>query len=168
MGNEIYAEMTDDRKTAEGYIINYQQRRKDYDAKKADYLQSKKVRFEKVGGKGNMVVSVVENEALKAAAYDMESPEYLWLRAVEIAFKTLGERKRLFIKARCEAEKKASFDKGRGRRAWVLYTQRIYSELIEERFLNATGWLCERSVRYWWKSILDRVVEIYLRLKINF
>ena len=49
----------------------------------------------------------------------------------------------------------------------MVYTQRRYAEEIEKRFINADGWLGERTVKAWWSQILDCIVEIHLRLEIK-
>jgi hypothetical protein len=105
----------------------------------------------------------VEDAAIKSVDYDYRQAEYLWLKAVEIALRTFGERKRIFIACRQEAERHNVG--GRGRHGWVVYSQRRYCEEIEKRFINASGWMSDKTIRLWWRQILDRIVEIRLRLK---
>ena len=120
------------------------------------------------GRRGGLPGRPVETLAIRSAQYDMEATRYLWLKAVEIALRTFGERKRIFIDVRREAETRGNYREGLpGRRAWVVYTQRRYNEEIQNRFINANGWMAERTVKAWWSQILDCIVEIHLRLKIN-
>jgi len=158
--------MADDRKQAEYFILNHQKELREYESRKAEYLeQMKALDGNAVGGKGNLPGKPVEAQAVKSAEYDMEHPEYFWLKSVDIALRTFGERKRIFISVRREAENHGKYGAGPGRRAWVVYTQRRYAEEIEKRFLNGHGWMGERTIRAWWSQVIDCVVEMHLRLK---
>ena len=157
--------MDDDRKQAEHYILRYEQELADYEKEKLEYLEGQKEQS-KVGGKGNLPGKPVEVQAIKSADYDEQSPKYWWLKAVETALRTFGERKHIFISVRREAELQGNYREGQpGRRAWVVYTQRRYAEEIQKRFINAHGWMGERTVKAWWSQILDVIVEIHLRIK---
>ena len=162
---QIVKGMSEDRKLAEDFILNYAKHKKDYECKKREWLEQGRppVDINVGGGKGNLPGHPVEDMAIKSADYDIEHLRYLWLRAVEIALRTFGERKRIFISCRQEAERHNIG--GRGRHGWVVYTQRRYAEEIEKRFINANGWLGERTIKAWWRQILDSIVEIHLRLK---
>lgn len=162
---DIVKDMNEDRKIAETYILNYAALKKEYEARKAEWLEQGRPAVDTNigGGKGNLPGHPVEEAAIKSAEYDAEHPEYLWLKAVGISLRTFGERKRIFISCRQEAERHNNG--GRGRHGWVVYTQRRYCEEIENRFINANGWLGERTVREWWRQILECIVEIRLRLK---
>lgn len=164
---EIVKGMEQDRKTAEQFVLNYDNKRKTYDDRKQEWLNANNAPAgEKVGGKTNLPGSPTENAAIKVAQYDMEHPEYLWLRAVEIALKTFGERKRIFITVRREADRRAQ--SYHGKKSWVVFTQRRYSEEIAKRYIfDEGGWVSDRTIKKWWALILDRVVEIHLRLKKN-
>lgn len=162
----LASDMQDDRKIAARFILNFEAEQKQYDKAKRDYLERQKRIVEKVGGKGNMPGNPTQAAAIRSAQYDLDNPDYLWLQAVSIALKTFGERKRIFISVRQEAAQKGDYNGGRpGRRAWVVYTQRRYAEEIQKRFINAHGWLGERTVKAWWSQILDCIVEIHLRLE---
>lgn len=162
---DIVKSMNEDRKLAEDFILNYEKHKKDYERKKRDWLEQGRpsVDTNVGGGKGNLPGHPVEDMAIKSADYDAERPRYLWLRAVGIALRTFGERKRIFIACRQEAEQQKKF--WRGQRMWVLYAQRRYSEEISKRYINGNGWVSDRTIKAWWHQILDRVVEIHLRLK---
>ncbi len=157
--------MREDRKVAEEYILNYAVLKKEYEIQKAERMEVTRppVDTNTGGGKSNLPGHPAEEAAVKSVSYDEVHPEYLWIRAVGIALRTFGERKRIFISCRQEAERHNHG--GRGRHGWVVYTQRRYAEEIEDRFLNANGWLGERTIKAWWRQILDNIVEIYLRLK---
>jgi hypothetical protein len=158
--------MDDDRKQAEHFILNYDSELADYEREKLEYLEGGKDPV--AGGKGNLPGKPVESQAVKSADYDMENNRYWWLRAVETAMRTFGERKHIFIAVRREAERQGNYREGQpGRRAWVVYTQRRYAEEIQKRFINAHGWMGERTIRAWWAQILDCIVEIHLRIAKN-
>ena len=156
-------DMQDDRKIAERFILNFEAEQKKHEVAKRDYFESQRHNGEKVGGKGNMPGNPTQAAAIRSAQYDEENPSYLWLKAVEIALRTFGERKRIFISVRQEAAHHNIG--GRGRHGWVVYTQRRYAEEIEKRFINANGWLGDRRIRDMWRQILDCVVEVHLRLQ---
>ena len=161
-------DMQDDRKIAERFILNFEAEQKKYDMAKRDFFESQKRNVEKVGGKGNMPGNPTQAAAIKSAQYDEDNPSYLWLKAVEIALRTFGERKRIFISVRQEATKNGYYNEGRpGRRAWIVYTQRRYSEEISKRFLNDNGWMSDRTMRTWWAQVIDRIVEVHLRISIK-
>ena len=161
-------DMQDDRKIAERFILNFEAEQKKYDMAKRDYFESQKRNVELVGGKSNLPGNPTQAQAIRSAQYDEDNPSYLWLKAVEIALRTFGERKRIFISVRQEAAQRGCYNDGRpGRRAWVVYAQRRYSEEISKRFLNAHGWMSDKTIRLWWSQVLDCIVEIHLRLSIK-
>lgn len=158
-------DMQDDRKIAERFILNFEAEQKRYEVAKRDYFESQKRNIELVGGKGNMPGNPTQATAIRSAQYDIDNPSYLWLQAVAVALKTFGERRRIFISVRQEAAQNGHYNEGKpGRRAWIAYAQRRYSEEIGKRFLGGTGWMSERTMRAWWSQIIDRVVEIHLRI----
>lgn len=163
LGDEqaLVSDMSRDRKLAEIYVLRYELLKRNYEASKKSVLE----RGPKTMGaetKGNLPGRPVETAVVKKLGYDEEHPEYSWLRAVDIALRSFGERRRIFISVRREAEVKAGG--GRGRHGWVVYVQRRYSEKIQARFLSEVGWYGERTLKAWWQQILDRVVEIHLRI----
>jgi hypothetical protein len=174
MENENYTglvrDMSEDRKQAEYFMLNYEQELAEYNSRKEEFLDQRiPIPDGAAGGKGNVPGKPTEVKAVRGAQYDIDHPEYLWLKAVEVALRTFGERKRIFIAVRREAARHGMHGTGPGRRGWVVYTQRRYSEEIEKRFLNGHGWLSEKTIRLWWCGVVDCVVEIHLRLRnINF
>lgn len=162
---DLVDSMKEDRKQAEGYILNYAVRKKEYELRKKEWLERSRPPADtnSGGGKSNLPGHPVEDAAIKSVDYDYQQKDYIWLKAVEIALRTFGERKRIFIACRQEAERHNVG--GRGRHGWVVYSQRRYCEEIEKRFINASGWMSDKTIRLWWRQILDRIVEIRLRLK---
>lgn len=156
--DDVIKEMREDRKKAEHCILFYEKEKKQYEAEKEQFLADQK--NESVGRK-SMPASPTEAIAVISAQYDAEHEAYPWLKAVELALKTFGERKHIFVDVRREAERHCTG----GRKKWVLYTQRRYSEEIQKRFLNDIGWLGERTVRSWWYQIVNSIVEFHLRLE---
>ena len=160
--------MQNDRKIAERCILNYEKELARYESAKMDFFQRQQRNVEQVGGKGNLPGNPTQAQAIRSAQYDEDNPSYLWLKAVEIALRTFGERKRIFISVRQEAAQRGCYNEGSpGRRAWVVYAQRRYSEEISKRFLNAHGWMSDKTIRLWWSQVLDCIVEIHLRLSIK-
>lgn len=164
----LASNMQNDRKIAERFILNYEKELARYESAKMDYFQSQQRNIEQVGGKGNLPGNPTQAMAMRSAQYDIDNPAYLWLKAVEIALRMFGERKRIFISCRQEAALRDRYSDDRpGRKGWVIYTQQRYNEEIEKRFLNANGWLGERTIKAWWAKIIDCIVELHLRLKIK-
>lgn len=160
---EILNDMRQDRHTAEAFILEYQARREKYEQQKEEELE--KMKDNDGGPSGNLPSSPTERAAVLSVQYDQDHwGEYSWLQAVEVAMKTFGERKHIFIAVRREADSKVHRVKARGRHGWVVYTQRRYSEEINKRFINDMGWLADRTVKQWWHQIIDSVVEIHLRI----
>ena len=93
-------DMQDDRKIAERFILNFEAEQKKYDKAKRDYFESQKRNVELVGGKSNLPGNPTQAQSIRSAQYDEDNPSYLWLKAVEIALRTFGERKRIFISVR--------------------------------------------------------------------
>ena len=163
VGATVIADMKRDRETARDYLLFYDTRLAEYNRRKEEELSSQPRPDNTQGGGNNGVGNPTESQALRIVRYDESHPEYYWLKAVEILQRSLGERKNIFIKVRREAEvKKVS---GVGRPAWVVYTQMHYMRELEERFLNSDISISEIRVKMLWKELVDRTVEIYLRLK---
>lgn len=160
--NDVALQMADeirqDRKQAESMLLNYTEEMKTYRLKREEYVRGNNVQ----GGGGNLPGHPTEAEALRGVEFDASYPSYTWLRAVEFVERGLSERKRIFLDARRKASRgKAS----RGRRAWLVLTQRLYCEAMRERFLNSEFFVSERALQEMWKYIVDRVVEAYLKLE---
>ncbi len=161
---ELVRDMDYDRKSAEYFLLNYAEVKQAYEKSKVEDLEEQF--YEQVGGKCNLPGKPTEAKAVRSAQYDEEHGDYLWLKAVDIALRTFGERKHIFISVRREAEHQGNYREGQpGRRAWVVYTQRRYAEEIQKRFINTDGWIGERTVRAWWAQIVNTIVEIHLRLE---
>ena len=153
MAEEIRA----DRKRAEYFLLNYVQELALYHTRREEY-----VRGERQGGGGNLPGHPTEAEAIRGLRFDETYAAYNWLRAVEFVERGLAERKRMFIAARRKASERKP---GRGRRAWLVVTQRLYCEAMRERYLNAEFFVSERTLREMWRYIVDRVLEAYLKIE---
>lgn len=161
---EIMERMKEDRRTAEEYILQYSRLLKEYQEQKAEFLNRKPGANAARGTKNG--TSQVEVAALRSAEYDRKHLEYTWLKAVEIVLRSVSEHKRLLVKVRREAEKKNQHP-GRhipGRKGWVVYVQRRYSEELNKIKPNAVNWFGESTIRAWWNSIVDKAVEVHLRV----
>lgn len=159
--NEVALQMADeirqDRKQAESMLLNYADELKTYRLQREEY-----VRGTPAQGGGNLPGHPTETEALRGVKFDETYPAYTWLRAVEFVERGLSERKQIFLDARRKASRQKA---GRGRRAWLVLTQRLYCEAIRERFLNTEFFVSERTLRAMWDYIVARTVEAYLKLE---
>lgn len=163
VGATVIADMKRDREIARDYLLFYDTRLAEYNRRKEEELSSQLRPDNTQGGGNNGVGNPTESQALRIVRYDESHSEYYWLKAVEILQRSLGERKNIFIKVRREAEvKKVS---GVGRPAWVVYTQMHYMMELEERFLNDYVSISEKRIKAMWRELVDKTVEIYLRLK---
>ena len=153
MAEEIRA----DRKRAEYFLLNYAQELTLYHTRREEY-----VRGERQGSGGNLPGHPTEAEAIRGLCFAETYAAYNWLRAVEFVERGLAERKRMFIAARRKASERKP---RRGRRAWLVVTQRLYCEAMRERYLNAEFFVSERTLREMWRYIVDRVLEAYLKIE---
>jgi len=138
-------------------LLNYAEELRTYRLQREEY-----VRGTVQGGGGNLPGHPTEAEALRGVKFDEPYPAYTWLRAVEFVERGLSERKQIFLDARRKASRQKA---GRGRRAWLVLTQRLYCEAIRERFLNTEFFVSERTLRAMWDYIVARTVEAYLKLE---
>lgn len=162
--NDVALQMADeirqDRKQAESMLLNYAEELKTYRLQREEYVRGNAMQ----GSGGNLPRHPTEAEALRGVKFDETYPAYTWLRAVEFVERGLSERKRIFLDAR----RKAARDRaGRGRKAWLVRTQMIYCEAMQERFLNSEFFVSERVLKDMWRYIVDRTVEAYLKLEQN-
>ena len=153
----------EDRKTAERYILNFKSLEKNYEEQKEAYVNYTDSDSNVGGGRGG-VGNPTEKQALKNLEFDNLSQSACWLKAVTMCRASLGERKNIFINCRIEADTRAFRNGDRGRKAWVVYTQRRYAEEIEKRFLTCE-YVSEKTAKNWWKEIVDRVVYIANKIK---
>lgn len=153
--NDFFAH---DRKTAERYLLNFLQIEKAYEEQKEAYINYKE-NDSNVGGGSSGIGDPTGQKAMKGIRFDAEHEEPRWLKAVRICRAGLGERKNIFIECRIEAEKNSFRNGDRGRKAWVIYTQRRYAEEIEKRFLSMEH-VSDKTMRLWWQMIIDRVIYI--------
>ena len=110
-----------------------------------------------------MVAKYILNYDIYQTQVDKNIKDDEWLQAIDLTLRTYGERKRIFIMVRQEAEGKKT--NGRGRHAWTAYVQRRYAEEINKRFINARCLFAERTLKEWWRQIINRIIEMHLRLK---
>ena len=162
--NDVALQMADeirqDRKRAESMLLNYTEELKTYRLQREEHVRGNSIQ----GSSGNLPGHPTEAEALRGVKFDETYPAYTWLRAVEFVERGLSERKRIFLDAR----RKAARDRaGRGRKAWLVRTQMIYCEAMQERFLNSEFFVSERVLKDMWRYIVDRTVEAYLKLEQN-
>lgn len=164
LGRCIKQNMDNDRIKAEQYLLFYEERLTEYKKEKAEAMAQAVGKNENVGGGRSGIISrPTENQALREVNYDEEHDEYYWLKAVEILQRTMGEWKNIFLQARREAEQQKGGSTGRP--AWVAHTQMRYIQEMDNRYPGKMIAISEKTVKVWWRKMIDRTVEIYLRLK---
>ena len=140
------------------YILHYAEYLKAYREKKAEHMAKKK---DGGGAHSSEPGKPTETEAIASAIYDESHEEYYWLKSVEIVRRGLSERKRLFVDIRANAEKAKGHIFPSGRKTWVPYVQKKYSEILEKRFSEKGRWLSYNVLNKWWQEIVNRVVMIF-------
>lgn len=145
-------------KQAKYYILNYDTELQVYLDKKLEALSKKP---DEAGGRGGSISRPTEAQAIKSLRFDQQYPAFKWLKTVEILHRGLGERKNMFLEIRIEAAK--CHKEGRGRRGWVGYVQAKYAEALAARFFDGTVY-AEKTIKELWRSIVERAVDIYLRI----
>lgn len=160
----IWDALKHDREIAEMYLLRYPTMVKDYERNKCvlSGLSIRPVDENVGGGRSNIPGNPVEAAAILSADYD-DNDTYRWLKAVEIVERGLGERRRMLIEARRTVER-SSGKSYQGRPAWVITTMMRYQSMIADRFIGGARQYNERTIRKWWYEIVNRVVDIHLRL----
>ena len=161
---KIWGALKHDRELAEKCLLRYPTMVKDYERNKC-VLSGLSIRptDENVGGgRSNIPGHPAEAAAIRSVDYDCNDM-YRWLKAVEIVERGLGERKRMLIDARRTVER-SSGKSYRGRPVWVTATTMRYQEMIADRFIGGARQYNERTIREWWYEVVNRVVDIHLRL----
>ena len=161
---KIWGALKHDREQAEMYLLRYPTMVKDYERNKCvlSGLSIRPVDENVGGGRSNIPGHPAEAAAILSADYD-DNDTYRWLKAVEIVERGLGERKRMLIEARRTVER-SSGRSYRGRPAWITATTMRYQSMIADRFIGGEKQFQERTVKEWWHEIVNRVVDIHLRL----
>lgn len=149
-----------DRKTAEHYLLHYEKELANYNNAKDEYMNYREERDDNIGGGRSGVGKPTEEKALREMAFERQYEGYRWLKAVEIVQRGLGERKNIFIRVRREAERNNLYAIGRGRKGWVAFVQRRYSEEIERRFIIPEVWISEATIKNWWKDIVYHTSDV--------
>lgn len=160
----IWDALKHDRELAEMYLLRYPTMVKDYERNKC-VLSGLSIRptDENVGGgRSNIPGHPAEAAAIRSVDYDCNDM-YRWLKAVEIVERGLGERRRMLIEARRTVERSGG-KSYRGRPVWVTATTMRYQSMIADRFIGGARQYNERTIREWWYEIVNRVVDIHLRL----
>ncbi|MBQ9364829.1 MAG: hypothetical protein IJT82_03545 [Schwartzia sp.] len=143
---------------AADYLLNYDRKRKEYEARKEDFLAESR---KQGNGHGSQPGKPTETQAVASVAFDEKNEESKWLKAVEITQRGLSDRKRIFLKVRREAITKSGGALSFGRPPWRIYVQRRYSEEMRKRYLQLESWISERNVSAIWQDIVSRTVETF-------
>ena len=161
---KIWGALKHDRELAEKCLLRYPTLIRDYEHNRRVIggLSVRPVDENVGGGRSNIPGHPTEAAAILSADYD-DNDTYRWLKAVEIVERGLGERKRMLIDARRTVER-SSGKSYRGRPVWVTATTMRYQEMIADRFIGGARQYNERTIREWWYEVVNRVVDIHLRL----
>ena len=146
-----------DRAKAERYLLHYAEEVARYQAERAEYIAN--------GVPETAGTRPTERHAVRGMEYDRKSEARRWLQAVEVCERGLSGPKRIFLAARREAEARRGTGFRQGRPGGVALPQHLYTEHMEQEYLAPDAWLADRTVKAWWRRIVDRVVEVELRVK---
>ena len=156
----IMMQMQKEKKTAEHYLLCYEQEMKEYAQALAESIADGFSDGNAGGGRGNLPGHPVEAQAIANMRFNEQYEPYLWLKAVEMVMGRLSKQKLLFLRLRQEAYRKHACYLGK--ETWVAYVQRRYSETYTKGTRAAV--LSDRTAYNWWNGIIQFVVEVYYRL----
>lgn len=157
----IMMQMQKEKKTAEHYLLCYEQEMKEYAQALAENIADGFSNGNAGGGRGNLPGHPVEAQAIANMRFNEKYEPYLWLKAVEMVMGRLSKQKMVFLQLRQEAYRKHACY--RGKEAWVAYVQQRYSEVYSEKRMRA-AYLSERTIHSWWGGIVQFVVDVHCRL----
>lgn len=147
---------------AEQYLLNYETALRQYQDDRLAFMTCK---GPDSPGKSNLPGNPTQSQALRGIDFDGTYPGYLWIKAVEIVLRGLDEEKNQFVRLRREAEEcKSIIHKTGGRPSWVPYLQCKYAAWMSERYIGREYVPSERTIKAWWRNIIDRVVLVKLKL----
>lgn len=147
---------------AEQYLLHYETVLRQYQDDRLAFMTCK---GPDNPGRGNLPGNPTQSQALRGMDFDENYPGYLWIKAVEIVLRGLDEEKNKFVKLRREAEEcKSIIHKTGGRPSWVPYLQCKYAAWMSERYIGREYVPSERTIKAWWRNIIDRVVLVKLKL----
>ena len=160
----IWDALKHDRELAEMYLLRYPTMVKDYERNKCvlSGLSIRPVDENVGGGRSNIPGHPAEAAAIRSVVYD-SNDMYRWLRAVEVVERGLGEWRRMLIDARRTVDRSGG-KSYQGRPAWITATTMRYQSMLADRFIGGEKQYRERTIRGWWYEIVNRVVDIHLRL----
>lgn len=158
----VVRQIQEDKKTAEHYLLCYEQEMKQYARDLAESMHGRQPDGNAGGGRGNLPGNPVEAQAFARIRFNEKYEPYLWLKSVEVVMKRLSKQKKIFLKLRREAYHKHLCYKGK--EAWVVYVQQRYMEEYQAKGSRAAT-LSERTAFTWWGGIIKFVVDVYYRLR---
>ena len=162
---ELMESARDDAWKAEQFLLGYETFLRQYQDDRLAYMTKTNGGG---AGKGNLPGNPTEVSAIRGIEFDNNYSGYLWLKAVEIVLRDMTEQKRQFVALRREAEAcKSIAHKTAGRPAWVPYLQCKYAAWMAERYIGREYVPNEKTIRTWWKDIVNKVVMIKLKLEEN-
>ena len=144
-------------RTAAGWLL-------DYDYRKQAYKEASE-RFSTLGATvntglphGSGVGNPTERKVMTLAELDRQR---LWIKTVEDATRTLGDKKRAFLQLRRLAE---SIDNGGevGRPSWIDFVQIRFADWHERKYGKAFI-PAKRTMFCWWNEIVETTVRIAIR-----
>lgn len=155
--DEMLKELKKDYKTAEEWLLYYQDRLKEY-YKDLNYISSETHLpeiFVKTGPGDSVMQKVI-------SLAELEKRER-WLIVVEMVRDMLGPKKALFLQLRCKA---AHINKTvNGREVWRNYVQVHYAEEMAKQYHTSTDkfWLHDNTITNWWNEIVSLVRLVALK-----
>lgn len=154
---EIINIMRNDAEKAEYFLLFFDDELKKYEEIVQDIADETP---RPCGNNGGTTYKVSNPTLDKILNIEKEYPDYVWLEAVKLFQRMQGEKKLIFLRVRREAANIPQ--KGRGRKGWVVYTQRRYAEELAKRFVMAeeNAWHSETTIKKWWQEMINQMVSI--------
>lgn len=152
---KVFAEIERGFKVTEEWILSY------YERRAAFYAESRYIRDCSYG------LGYGQAEDLASGYMSFQSIQYSeldnmerWLLALEIMWEELPLAKRVFVEQRRRAEKKNQYlsRKRKPRVNWALFVQEHYAKEMARKCggIPEDHWKAERTIKLWWKEIVER------------
>lgn len=154
---EIIDIMRSDAEKAEYYLLFFNDELKKYENIVQDIADETP---QPSGNSGGTTYKIGNPTLDKILSIEREYPDYVWIEAVKLFQRMQGEKKLIFLRVRREAASQPQI--GRGRKGWVVYTQRRYVEELAKRFVMAevNAWHSETTIKKWWQEMINQMVSI--------
>lgn len=152
--DKIIEQIKSDYKTAEEWILLYYDRRAEY-YDESRYINDRSYNMD-VGRAGDTKNNWRDFQVIQFSNLDYTEK---WLLAIECMYQELPTEKRIFIEQRRRAEKKNQYlrEQKKGRTNWVTFVQEHYTRAMADEYNGQPEdfWISEKTIKLWWREIIE-------------